>query len=359
MKIPEPRLLKSGNYFIQLRLNGESIPITAETKTECKKIAELTKAEYRNEINKPKATRSKLTLGELIDAYIENRSKVLSPSTINGYKTIRKNRFQTYINKKPSAIKDWQAVIDAETEDDVSPKTIKNSWALVESALKYHKLYVPEVKLPTIVQSTRPWLDAEQIKVFIKAVNGKPCEIPALLALHSLRRSEILGLTWDKIDLKAKTIRIEGSAVVGEDNKLVYKKTNKSKNSRRTVPIMIPELETALAAVPESKRKGKIYTKTPTLIWEQVNNICRKNNLPEVGVHGLRHSFASLAHHVGLPEQEAMLIGGWEDAQTMHKIYEHISNADKLKAENKISEFFKNANKNANKTSNSKQTKPK
>ena len=47
MKVPEPRKLSSGNYFIQLRLNGQSIPITAETATECKNIAELTKAEYR------------------------------------------------------------------------------------------------------------------------------------------------------------------------------------------------------------------------------------------------------------------------------------------------------------------------
>jgi len=42
------------------------------------------------------------------------------------------------------------------------------------------------------------------------------------------------------------------------------------------------------------------------------------------------------------------LIGGWEDAATMHRIYEHISAADRLKSENKIAEFFKNANENAN-----------
>jgi hypothetical protein len=43
-----------------------------------------------------------------------------------------------------------------------------------------------------------------------------------------------------------------------------------------------------------------------------------------------------------------MLIGGWEDAGTMHRIYEHISAADRLKAENKIAQFF-TANQNAEK----------
>lgn len=31
---------------------------------------------------------------------------------------------------------------------------------------------------------------------------------------------------------------------------------------------------------------------------------------------------------------------GWEDAGTMHKIYEHISDSDRIKQENKIAQFF-------------------
>ena len=35
MKVPEPRKLKSGTWFIQMRLGGESIPVSAPTRTEC------------------------------------------------------------------------------------------------------------------------------------------------------------------------------------------------------------------------------------------------------------------------------------------------------------------------------------
>lgn len=353
MKVPKPRKLSSGNWFIQLRLNGVSIPVTALTSTECTYQAQLIKAEYKagKRIEKVEKTKENKTIEQLMEDYIASRKKVLSPSTIRGYNTIKDNRFASFKSKKPSEIKDWQMVINKEIEDNVSAKTVKNSWALLASALEYAKYPVPSVKLPQIMPAVRPWLDAEQVKTFVKAVHGKDCEIPALLALHSLRRSEIMGLSWEKIDLKSGTIRVEGSAVFDEDNNLTRKSTNKSKRSRRVIPIMIPELTTALTAVPEKERKGIIVKCNPNTIWAQVNRVCKDNGLPEVGVHGLRHSFASLAHHVGLPEQEAMLIGGWEDAQTMHKIYEHISAADKLKSENKLAEFFKNANENANKIS--------
>ena len=48
MKVPEPRKLKSGTWFVQLRLDGQSISVTAPTKTECRTKAELIKAKYRN-----------------------------------------------------------------------------------------------------------------------------------------------------------------------------------------------------------------------------------------------------------------------------------------------------------------------
>lgn len=348
MKVPEPRKLKSGTWFIQLRLGGTSIPVTASTSTECRHKAELLKAEYRTGQKLLKKKQSEKTIDELIEDYINSRRKVLSPSTIRGYMSIKDNRFESFRDRVPSSIKNWQSVINQEIEDEVSAKTIKNSWRLLASALEYGGHPVPSVKLPQIMPSPRPWLDADQIKTFVKAIKDTDCEIPALLALHSLRRSEIMGLTWDKIDLKKKTIRVEGSAVYNEKNKLTQKATNKSKRSKRTISIMIPELETALSAVPADKRKGNIITCNANNLWAKINRICKANNLPEVGVHGLRHSFASLAHHVGMSEQDTMMIGGWEDPQTMHKIYEHISEADKLKSENKITEFFKNANQNAN-----------
>ena len=56
----------------------------------------------------------------------------------------------------------------------------------------------------------------------------------------------------------------------------------------------------------------------------------------------------SLGYHLGIPEREMMELGGWSDNATMQKIYTHIAKADRLKNENKLVEYFKNANKSAN-----------
>lgn len=292
MKVPEPRKLKSGNYFIQLRLNGVSIPVTTATAKECKRQAELIKAEHRTGKRVTQMDKNHLTLKQTLERYIENRRNVLSPATILGYEVILENRFQSVMKRPASEIKDWQAVINAEAKL-CGAKTLKNAWGLVSASLKAGGHLVPEVALPQIIPATRPWLDAEQIQVFVKAVKGNPCEIPALLALHSLRRSEIIALTWERLDLEKGLIHIEGSAVPGPENTMVYKETNKSRNSRRIVPIMIPELKVALEM--QEQRTGPVMKCHPNSLYKQINTVCKNAGLPAVGVHGLRHPYVKPA----------------------------------------------------------------
>ena len=184
------------------------------------------------------------------------------------------------------------------------------------------------------------FLTPEQIHVFIAAVKGTPVEIAALLGLHSLRRSEIAALDWSNVDLKKRTIKVSGAVVPGENWTLVEKPSNKNATSTRTIPIMIPELYEALTAV--KSKHGKVVTCYISTVYDWVNDICAANGLPKLGVHGLRHSFASLAYHVRMSEQAAMQIGGWSDYATMRKIYTHLSAQDIGHAENAMRDFYDN-----------------
>lgn len=330
-----------------MRLGGVSVPVSAPTKKECIYQAQLIKAEYK--ANKRQITRATMTLKQAVGKYISARKSVLSPATIRCYQWIEENAFPAARDRALSAIRNWQEIIDAESRR-YSPKTVKTSWTLVVSVLRENGIQPPKVKLPQIVPKEHPFLDPDQIKLFIKAVHGESCEIAALLGLHSLRRAEILGLTWDNIDLKTMVIHVRGTLVVGEENKPVQRNTTKTKASRRDVPIMIPELETALKAVSETERVGIVVKKHPALLWQQINRVCERNGLPLVGVHGLRHSFCSLAFssEVNMTEREVMEIGGWDDPQTVRRIYEHISKKSLEKASAKMQRFYKNANKKTN-----------
>ena len=354
MKIPEARKLKSGNWHIQLRLNGESIYVTENTKKKCEDKARAIKASYKAGMREIKAEKTTPTLSAAIDAYIEKRSETLSPSTITGYKRIQSGRFQEYMKTPIGQLTDWQAIynneakkVSALTKKKPTPKTLKNAYYFIRSVYKDNGIILPPITLKTPEKKTRGWLNWEQVSALVDSVAGTHEELPVLFALHSLRRSELLALDWKNIDLKNRCFHVRGAVVKDVDGNFVYKSANKNLSSQRTIPIMIPELYEALSAIPEDERTGRVITINGNSILYEVNKACRAAGVPEVGTHGLRHSFASLAEHIGLTKKETMYLGGWSDDKTMAGIYTHIDEADIATAGNKMTEFFKNRHKNA------------
>lgn len=336
MKVPEPRKLPSGNWFIQLRLDGSSVPVTARSKKECIQQAQLIKAEYKAGLRS--TVKVETTLGALIDEYIKRYEPVLSPATIMGYQTIRDYRFQTEMAQRFCDIKDWQGMINRELETK-SEHTVRNAWGLVTATLNDAGLPVPSVKLPRIPVNEMNYLEPEEIPLFLTAIEGDPAEIEILLEMHSLRRSEMMTVIQnDRIDLKHNTITVSGAIVPGKDHKLVEKKTNKSRGSTRTVPIMIPRLA---ALVKEYRDAGEaIPVHGNTMILKHVHDACRRAGVTDVTNHGLRHTFAVLGYSVGISERALMELGGWDDPDTMHRIYIRVAQRDRERAKNKIAEFF-------------------
>lgn len=334
-KRPTARQLPSGSWFCRVRVNGKDIPITKPTQKEAE--AEAMAVKYGIIEAKEKEDEKKKTLSETIDTYIERRSGSASPSTIYAYKRYKANCFQSMMKSDIYTTTDaqWQSAINREAKGK-TPKYIANVWGLISSAIYEETGKRPNVKLPAKEQNQRPYLEPEQIETFVKAIKGESIEIPALLELSSLRRSEMLAVKWDDIDLDRKIIYVRGARVYTEDG-MVHKKQNKTKSSTRTVPIIPPLMD----ALKNAERKGEyVVTLNGSWIYTRINEICEANGLPKVGNHGLRHSFASLAYHLQIPEKIAMEIGGWADDGTMRKIYTHLSQKDIAKRAEDFSNFF-------------------
>lgn len=336
MKVPTPRKLSSGKWFLQLRLGGQSIPVSAPTKTECIRIAEFTKASYKNG-KKAEANREvkDLTLREVVDRYIQNGKATLSPSTVRGYSMYRDNRFSSYMDKKISAVQ-WQRMIDDELSIK-SEKTVKNAWGLIRAALSFVGYPVPPVKLAKVPINEIAFLQPEEIKPFCDALKGRSFEIPVLLELHGLRLSEVLGLDWSNIDCQKWIITVKGAKVRSLDG-MAYKATNKNETSTRKVPIVIPQLKDAINAVED--KTGPVAHLNHCAILRDVKRTCQRANVTVVTNHGLRHSFASLCYHLGISERQLMQWGGWADYQTMHKIYIRLAASDESKAAEQLTGFF-------------------
>ena len=321
--------MKSGVWQTRLRLNGKNIMVYGSTRAECVRNASLIKTEHC--AGKVVQVRCNYTTAQAIDAYIASRPK-LSPSTIKGYLDIRDNVFREARDLPIQSVK-WQSVIN---NDSHAPKTIKNAWGLIKSVHAFCGITPPEVALPKLVKEERPWLDQDQIIAFIEAIKGKGIETAALLALHSLRRSEILDLSYNDIDIKRGIIHVRGAAVIDKDGNLIHKTENKNASSTRDVPIMIPRLKELL----QSGGDGYVVNYRPNAMYVQINRECKKAGLPEVGVHGLRHSFVSLAYHLGWSEIATMRVGGYSDYATMRKIYTHLSEADRREGIDAMTKFY-------------------
>ena len=335
LNIPKIVQLPSGSYSTKVMVDGVRYTITKDTPEEC--AAEATAIKYRAKEAKKTGKNTTLTLSDAIDAYIEARVGSLSPSTIYSYKGYKKNNFQSMMKADvfSTTNEQWQSAIKREATGK-SPKYISNVWGLVSAAILESTGTKPRVYLPAKEKKERPFLDPDQILIFVDALKGETIEIAALLAISSLRRSEIKGLKWESVNLEKDIITISGAMVYTEAG-MTHKKQNKTKKSTRTIPI-IPPLKEALMAAERTSEYVVPYN--GSWIYQRINEICEANGLPLVGVHGLRHSFASLAYHLQIPQKITMEIGGWSDPGTVDRIYTHLAQKDIANRAKDFSNFF-------------------
>lgn len=329
LRVPKPTRKEDGTWTARVMVAGERVRVDGNTEEEYYQKAKATKAKLL-EIKK---AAPKITLGAAVDNYINDNDAVLSPSTINGYKSCRRTRFKAYMSEDVEQI-NYQRMVNEECKK-VAPKTVHNAWRLVTASLKHADIAVPQINLPQKCKVQRPWLDYQQIQILLDKCKGKPYELGILLGLHGLRRSEMLHLTADDIDTERGIIFVRGASVMGDGNKLTDKDTNKTNSSSRIVNIVIPRLNDVIDG-----KQGRLLQTNPTTLYSLINGLCEKNGLPKVGVHGLRHSFASLAYHLGWSELTTMREGGWSNPDTVHRIYTHLAAQDANDDIQRMKDFY-------------------
>ena len=327
IRVPEPIQLDSGNWRIQLR--KEKVSITESTPEACREKAREAKLKWIADeaagLHAPPPER--LLLGDAIDIYLASNTNSLSASTMRSYKSYREHRFQSCMDwdMKDESL-NWQMAVNAELAS-VKPKTVYNAWHLITAVFSFNGLPIPKVKIPRSAKKPRPFLTHNQIDQFITAVKGTEVELPVLLGLSSLRLSEIIALKPTDISPDGKTFSVHASRVLNSDNEYELREINKSKTSTRLVKVAIPRLQELLAEAAKSDREY-ICDWTEKRLYDHINRVCRKAGLPEIGVHGLRHTFASLAYHLDWKKKSTMEIGGWSNSQIVDSVYTHNTDLD-------------------------------
>ncbi len=337
ISVPTPRDLPSGKYFIQLRFEGKSISITEDSPELCKAKARAIKTGLIEAKKKPEMK----TIGKAIDEYIGARNNIISPSTLRSYKHIRKYRFEKLMDMNAATVtkNEIQIAINAEAKS-IKPKTLKNAWALVKAAISdYANVDFSSIVLPAKEPKIVNVYSKEELKKLFKVIEGDDAELAVLLAAClGLRRSEILGLKYSSFDKADGTVVIDRARVPDENNDLVEKNTKTFKSTR-----VLPCPKFILDKVGEGE--GYIYNShKQNYLLERLKRICVLNDLPDITLHGLRHTNASVMLLLNIPDKYAMERGGWSSNQTMKNIYQHTMSEQRKKSDKAVNKYFEQLN---------------
>lgn len=329
---PRPVELPSGKWRCQVMVSGRRIDVIEDDPAVAHAKALAVKAGLLEEQKPVK----ELTVGEAIDRYIESKDAVLSPSTVAGYRRIRRSALQDIATVRLADLtqEHVQRSVNKMAREK-SPKSVRNAHGLLSAALAEYR---PDMVLRTTLPQKQKY-DAiipsdEDIGKIIRAVSGTDMELPVLLAVWlGLRVSEILGLTWDSVE--GDMLHVKAAIVDGEDGP-VEKGTKTYSGNRK---IRLPEhLKTLILARP--KNTLHIVNLSRRAIGGRFDTVCKQAGVPHYRFHDLRHANASVMLALGVPDKYAMERMGHATNNMLKTVYQHTMRSKQEEVADVVDNYF-------------------
>lgn len=304
--------LPSGSYRIRKMYKGKTYTVVTDYKPTQKEALQLLSAEFDKV---PSSVHVHMTFEEAASKYMDVKGNVLSPSSINGYRSVLRNLSENF---KTMNIGDITAVdIQKEINDysvDRSPKTVRNAHGFISAILG---MFRPDFNISTTLpqkRKTEEYIPSDDdVKRILQYARGGRYEIPLILATFGLRRSEICALTLN--DLNGNILTISKALVVNENKEFVLKSTKTTEGTRQ---IYLPDYLVKLI-----NQNGKIYDGFPGNILRYLSRAQDALGIKHFRLHALRHYYASMSHSLGIPDSYIMQAGGWKSDSTLKHVYRH------------------------------------
>lgn len=313
--------LKSGKwrckaYYTDIAGKYTSKSFTAESKKEAEYLASLFLMELEHQ-SRPE----NITLGTLADRFIESRSNLLSPSTIVGYKKIRRTALQDIIDCRIGYLTKhiYQKAIN-DYSLNRSYKTVLSAHVFYHSILKENGISIADdIMLPPKEKKEIAIPSINEMQSFICSIQGTRIYLLCLFAIVlGLRKSEIIAIQWKDIDFTNKVISINKARVKNDKHEYVLKST-KTLSGTRT--LHLPSvLEEALGEC--GNPDDFVISDSPDALESYYKRLCNKTGF-QYNFHSLRHYHASIMLQSGIPNRYARERMGHSTENMLQKVYQH------------------------------------
>lgn len=317
---------------------------------------------------------SNMLFSDYMLEWLENIKPKVVQSTYIGYEQVVKGRLCPYFKSKKIKLidlrpRDIQDFINHLYKQRLKGSTIAHYTSNMNTALKEAVIaeIIPSNPMDRIESVKKEvyipefYTDDELIEL-IEVIKTQKLELPLTLGIiYGLRREEILGLTWNAIDFKNKSITIRKTVGRGKYDgvtQFLIKDIPKNKSSYRTLP-MFDFIADLLKKYKEKyKLNEKIFGNTyitdykdficlmdngelvkPDYVDRTFSRILKENGFRHIRLHDLRHSCATLLLRNGVPLPEIQKWLGHSNIVTTQR-YSHLDQNDKSIPANMIETKF-------------------
>lgn len=171
--------------------------------------------------------------------------------------------------------------------------------------------------------------EVEQLLLYLNKEDLKHQIIVRLALQCGLRRSEILGLTWNAIDFKNNTISIYQATTTIRGVGTVISDT-KNQSSIRTIYVKDEIIELLKKLPKETELIFNGISNNAVSKW--FKRFIEKNNLKHMRFHDLRHTHATLLIANGIDMKTVSSRLGHSNISTTMNIYTHVLSENDKKA---------------------------
>lgn len=383
----EGTIRKKGNGYegrITVEVNGVRKQVSVYDKSQrvvVEKMQELRKKRDDNYYIENK----NITLEEWLKEWMKVYKKpYISPRTYQGYVEKSKTILEHLGNMQLQKIELYhlQKFISDLQNEGKSPKSLRHYYSILkicfdDAIMCRHISLNPtrNLKLPSMRRKELNIMTKEEQLVFEGFMKKYRMGTAYIVLVNTgLRAGELSGLTWKDVDFENKALYVRRGmqkiTTYDDDFNKVKRERKvtdvKTENSYRVVPMLdkvvrilqeykekVQAEQEELAELGEGFKEDDFIFKTKynhpitsEYLRKTCQGICKSNNFRKVGIHELRHTFATRSIEAGIDLRVLQEILGHASYSTTADIYVHILGQVKLSQMNRLEDYLTDINMN-------------